>query len=358
MAYTPNRAIHPGQVVAQVLDREGMTQRNLAERTGLTEKHLSQVINGEASVTVETALLLENALGGAASFWINLEKNYQEAKARLERSSLLAKEASLLTKFPYADLLKRGCVAATRKPEEKVESLWKFFGVNSLHFVETTEPVAYRKRPGKEVKKQAIAAWLRCGELQSKELKPSKFSDTELKNAVDKLRRLTTKSPEEFSIEAPKLLLKAGVSLVYVPHFPGSGVSGAVRWIGDNPLIQLSLLGKYADIFWFNLFHEIGHLMLHGKREKFIEFDNRDLSTVQEKEVEADTYAGNVLIPPSEFDRFVSAGDFSLASVSRFAQSIGIHPGIVEGRICHDGITPSISWAKPLGQRRQLKFAD
>lgn len=91
MAYNPNKAIHPGHIIARALEREEMTQKNLSERTGLTEKHLSQIINGEASITVETALLLENALGGAASFWINLEKNYQETRARLDRSSVLKK---------------------------------------------------------------------------------------------------------------------------------------------------------------------------------------------------------------------------------------------------------------------------
>src|SRR3989344_1265365 len=101
MVYKPSKAIHPGQAILNILEREGMTQKNLSERTGLTEKHLSQIINGSASITVETALLLENALGGSASFWINLEKNYQETKARIERSSSLKKEANLLQKFPY-----------------------------------------------------------------------------------------------------------------------------------------------------------------------------------------------------------------------------------------------------------------
>src|ERR1700685_4254946 len=99
MAYTPNKAIHPGHAIARELERAGMAQKNLAERTGLSEKHISQIINGEASITVETSLLLENALGGSASFWINLEKKYQETKARLERASLVKKETVLLPKF-------------------------------------------------------------------------------------------------------------------------------------------------------------------------------------------------------------------------------------------------------------------
>lgn len=335
-----------------------MTQRNLSERTGLSEKHLSHIINGEASITVETALLLENVLGGTASFWTNLERNYQETKARLDRASVLKREIGILAKFPYAEIQRRGYVEPTTARERKVENLWRFFGVNSLAFVETTEAIAYRRKGGREIRSEAIAAWLRCGEIESKKEQPAQFSAKKLNLSLEKLRHLTLRPAEEFSVKARDILLGCGVSLVYIAHFPGTGVSGAVRWIGDNPLVQLSLLGAYADIFWFNLFHEIGHLLLHGKKAKFIEFDNRNFSTVQQKEQEADAFASNCLIPSDAFLRFVKLGDFTGGSVMKFAQSIGIDPGIVEGRLCHDKVSAAISWSKPLGFRKRLRFAE
>lgn len=358
MVYNPNKAIHPGHIIAKSLEREGMTQKDLSARTGLTEKHLSQIINGVASITVETALLLENALGGSASFWINLEKNYQETRARIERGSLLNKETVLLSKFPYAELVRRGYIEQSSNREKRVENLWKFFGVNSLTFVQATEPVAYRRRGGPRIKSEAIAAWLRCGELEAKQNPVSQFSEPILKQGLVKLKTITTMAAEKFSVEAQKILAEAGVSLVYAPHFPGTGVSGAVRWVGDNPVIQLSLLGAYADIFWFSLFHEIGHLVLHSKKEKFIEFDKRSLSTVQEKEKEADFFAADQLIPRKAYSDFIKAGNFSRGTVARFAQDIGVHPGIVEGRLCHDGVSPKIGWSKPLGFRTRLKFVE
>lgn len=355
MAYTPNKAIHPGHVIARELDRAGMTQKNLSDRTGLSEKHISQIINGEASYSVETALLLENALGGAAGFWINLEKNFQETRARQERTALLKKEIALLDQFPYAELARRKCVVPTTDKATRVENLWKFFGVNSLNSVQLTEAIAYRKKTGVVVKEGTIAAWLRWGELASKENKVGQFSESMLKQAVVKLRSLTLKEPDIFSGECCKILAESGVSLVYIPHFPGTGVSAAVRWLADTPTIQLSLLGAYADIFWFNLFHEIGHLLLHGKKEKFIEFDNRDLRIVQEKEREADSFASNALIPAEAYKKFSNEGDFSRRAVAEFAKTQSVHPGIVEGRLCFD---QKLSWSKPLGHRTRLKFAD
>ena len=354
MVYNPNKAIHPGHIIARTIEREGMTQKNLSERTGLTEKHLSQIINGEASITVETSLLLENALGGSASFWINLEKNYQETKARLDRTVLMKSETSLLSKFPYKELVQRECVEQTSNREKRVENLWKFFGVNSLNYVSQTEAVAFRKRQGTEIKSEAIAAWLRCGELDAKKQTPATFSESTLKQSLEKLKALTVKPAEKFSVELQEILNQAGIALVYVPHFAGTGVSGAVRWAGDTPIMQLSLFGAYADMFWFNLFHEIGHLVLHGKKEKFIEFDRRDLSTVQEKEKEADEFATNALIQQKSYEDFVNKGDYSKVAIAKFSDSIKVHPGILAGRLCHAGL---IKWPDVHGLRTRLKFA-
>jgi HTH-type transcriptional regulator/antitoxin HigA len=353
MVYKPNKAVHPGHFLARVLEREGMTQKNLSERTGLSEKHLSQIITGNASITVETALLLENALGGSASFWTNLEQNYQESVARIERASALKDELALLPAFPYAELVKRKHVPPTRKKEQRVENLWKFFGINSLTFVPKTEAIAFRKRSGAPVASEAIATWLRCGELASKDQSLPAYSEAALRDALPRLKALSRSSAAEFSVQAREVLEEAGVSLVYVQHFPGTGVSGSVRWIGNNPVIQLSLLGAYADMFWFNLFHEIAHLLLHGKKEKFIEFTDRDISEGAEKEREADRFASDELIDRKEYAAFIQAADFTPAAITRFAERLGINPGIVAGRLCHEH---HVQWQDVVRLRTRLKF--
>lgn len=353
MSYIPNKAVHPGRIIAEMVAREGMTQKGLCERMGISEKHLSQIINGEASITVETALLLENALGGTASFWTNLEKNYQETKARIERMSSIKKEVELLAKFPYNELAKRGYVDQTTNKEKKVENLWKFFGVNSLSFVSTTESVAFRKRDGADVKSEAIATWLRCGELESKKQNVSEYSESELKGLLGKIKTLSVKEPENFSEEIVSLLNEVGVALVYMAHFPGTGVSSAVRWIGDTPVIQLSLYYNWADIFWFNLYHELGHLLLHGKKEKFIEFDKKELAPARTKEDEADEFARNELIPQKNYAEFLRTTPITKSMIAAFAGGLGIHSGIVAGRLCHE---EKISWKSANSLRPRLRL--
>ena len=51
----------------------------LAESTGRPRKTINEIIAGKAEITAETALQLERVLGIPASFWNNLERNYQES---------------------------------------------------------------------------------------------------------------------------------------------------------------------------------------------------------------------------------------------------------------------------------------
>ena len=356
MSYLPNIAIHPGRIIAEELSREGMTQKSLCERMGITEKHLSQIINGEASITVETSLLLENALGGSASFWINLEKNYQETQARIEKISLIKEEISILPKYPYLELVKRGYVEQTTNKEKRIENLWKFFGVNSLSFVPTTEGVAFRKKNEVSIKSESIAAWLRCGEIEAKKQILPEYSETKLKGMMSILKLLSTKKPEEYSVEVIKRLNEVGIALIYIAHFPGSGVSGAVRWINNKPVIQLSLYYSWADIFWFNLYHELGHLVLHGKKEKFIEFDKKELALSKDKEDEADKFASDELIMTKSYSQFIKNNPIiSTNSIIEFAKSLKIHPGIVAGRLCHD---QKVNWNAVSSLRPRLELAN
>ncbi|MCC8121844.1 MAG: HigA family addiction module antidote protein [Oscillospiraceae bacterium] len=68
--------IHPGETLAEVIEDRKMTQRELAIRTGMTEKHISSVIHGESGISVAFAMKLEYSLGIEASVWPKLQANY------------------------------------------------------------------------------------------------------------------------------------------------------------------------------------------------------------------------------------------------------------------------------------------
>jgi HTH-type transcriptional regulator/antitoxin HigA len=87
LAFKPDYAVPPGATLAETLAALGMDQAELARRTGLSTKHVSQVINGHASLSPDTAIVLENATGVSARLWINLQANFDEVKARVRARS-------------------------------------------------------------------------------------------------------------------------------------------------------------------------------------------------------------------------------------------------------------------------------
>lgn len=336
MVYQPRKAIHPGRTIERTLDELGMTQKRLAERTGLSEKHISQIINGEASITADTAFLLQNAVGGAASFWLNLDKNYRETLARVEQDERATQEESLVAQFPYNELVKRNKVPKTLKKSERVLELWRFFGVNSLHSIPNIEVAAYRKGQTDESKQGAIAAWLRCGEIElieCKDIELAEYNQSSLRRLLPKLREMTQVMEKGFFETTQKMLAEVGVGLVAVQYFPGTKASGATRWIGGKPLVQVSTYGRDADKMWFTLFHEIGHVLLHGKKDQFISFTDDGKSP---DEMQADAFAANTLIPESVYRTFIMKQDFSELAIRNFAKEQKINAGIVVGRLKND----------------------
>jgi len=178
-------------------------------------------------------------------------------------------------------------------------------------------------------------AWLRQGEVEAGRLDCGTFDREAFIGVLGRARRLTGELPQSFVPALQELCGPCGVAVVFVPELPGLRVWGATRWLSPTrALIQLSLRYKTDDHLWFTLFHEAGHILLHNKRDVFVESGISD----DEEERAADRFAANHLIPPSDFQRLRQEAPFSEGAVREFAQELGIAPGIVVGRLQHDGL--------------------
>ena len=245
-------------------------------------------------------------------------------------------EIDQLVNFPYNDLVKQGRVEKTADKTQKVINLWKFFGINSFSALTQTEAVAYRRNYGDGVNQGSLAAWLRCGELDAaQQLTLNVYSESDLRNLLPRIRTMTQMLEKDWWLTLQQALSDVGVGLVAAQPLTGTQAYGATRWIGKNPIIQLSNRGKDADKMWFTLFHELGHIILHGKKDQFISF-NKSIRSPQEDE--ADAFAAKTLLPDSEYRSFLIQGDFSELSIKRFAQLQGVHTGTVVGRLKKEGV--------------------
>ncbi len=362
--FAPDWALAPGESILDMAEERGWTQAELAQRLGYSEKHISQLINGKVQLTVDAAQRLERVIGSTMDFWLALEANYQKHLARQAAAERHAAWVPWLEELPLKELMACAAIPKLRLDNKHkpslVDACLRFFGVATpdewrAHY--GGMQMAFRRSRAEQSDVGAISAWLRLGEQQAEKLDGPKYDKSRFEKALHVIRGLSTEAPEVFEPQMRQLLHEAGVLLVLVPAIPRAHVSGVARWLTPTrPLIQLSLYGKTNDKFWFSFFHEAAHILLHAnsKEEKKSIFldDPNTISGDDPREHEANQWAGNTLIPAQYVPELSVLR--SKAAVIDFAQRINLHPGIVVGRLQHDGLI-DLSWMNDLKQSFRFK---
>ena len=293
-----------------------MTQADLARRTGLSTKHINQIIQGDASISPDTALALEHVVGIPARLWNAMEANFQAQRLRQRSRVVSDDDAAWLGRLPIKELIRRGVIEATTDLGSLRDQVLRFFGVASREAWEAvwlTPDAAFRRSPAFEADPVATAAWLRIGEIEAATVEVSDFDRTRFSEALLEIRGLMVLAPKEFEPAMKQLLAQSGVALVIVGEIKGCRANGASRWLSPTKaLIQLSVRYKWEDVFWFSFFHEAGHLLLHGKRAVFV--DQARSGTPDEDE--ANRFAAHLLIPTEH--------ELELLRISRLAWGAGV----------------------------------
>ena len=338
---------HPGETVLEYLDFYEWSQRELARRTGLTPKTISEICNGKASITPNTALALEKVFQRPAHFWLNLQVTFSEALARNLQLSRASDGSHWDKRFPLQEM--RRLKFSLPSSYSEADALLRFFGVSSpdnWRSVWDCAGVTYRQTRKFDTSEEAIAAWVRETELVASGLDVAAFDERRLRSSMGALRRLTRERADEVMDPLQRVCAAAGVAVVWVPELRRTGISGCARWIGDKrALVGLTLRYKTDDQMWFTLFHEIAHILLHRQRHAFV-LDNAadDLGDrvvdpeMQRIEMEANQFAADTLIPPELLGAFVRRQSFTNDSIHAFAEALEVGPGIVVGRLQHEGI--------------------
>jgi HTH-type transcriptional regulator/antitoxin HigA len=339
--YTPQQVSPPGDTLSETLAELGMSQTELARRMGRPTKTINEIVLRKTAILPETAFQLENVLGVPASFWLARETAYRTSLARSVRQNEVVAPDTIdwAKQFPCKEMAKLGWIGSCAKKAEHVQGLFEFFRVASVQAWDATwnrPEVAFRRSLTKDGNRYAVSSWLRRGEIEAAGKKTPPYNADAFRAALDDCRALTTATPEvfcpSFKSFAPRLVLSFSSC-----RNPSASVSGAARWLtAQRSLIQLTLRFKTDDQLWFSFFHEAGHILLHPKKGIFVD-DGRGTST---HEKEADAFASNMLIPDDVFEAFAHVRPLSAQRVQAFATKQTIAPGIVVGRLQHEGLLP------------------
>ncbi len=323
--------VPPGEFLKDELEERGWTQTEFAEIIGRKPRVVNEIILGKRAITPETAQEIAAALGTTAQLWMNLEFAYQLSRVA-PRAERISREATLRTRFPVREMIKRGWITPSKAYDELEAQVFLFFGIAEIDSPIRPPGAAWRK--GECSFSTLQLAWLlRVSQLASA-LQVAPYSERKLREEIPELERLMTE-PEEVR-HVPRILAECGVRFVIVEPIPGSKIDGVCFWVDEqSPVVGLSLKGDHIDRFWFNLWHEIEHVLRgDGKEEPVVDdFDGPPSTEVGEREVNA--AAADHCVPTGPMQNFIARHDpmFSEKNMLGFARLMKRHPGIVAGQI-------------------------
>lgn len=332
-ARTPAEVCPPGEILKEELASRKWSQQELADVLGRPPRLISELIGGKRAITPETAIGLSAALGNSPEYWMALESSYQLSKFRRSPEGVKRK-ASLYDKFPVRELVRKGWVEWSEDYSELENRILSFFGIKDPS-EEPVLPHAAKKTHSSHAPTIEQKAWLfRVLSLANTKTVPA-YSAKKLSTTLESMKQLR-QEPESAS-KVASLLESCGVILLFVEPIASSKIDGACMWIGDTPVVGMTLRYDRIDNFWFVLRHELEHVIKGDGRDEYI-LDvavGEDDGALSRSEIVANEAAAEFCSPQAELAQFISKVSpyFSEERVLAFSRSVHVHPGLVVGQL-------------------------
>ena len=324
----------PGSILQAELDKRGWNQTEFSEIIDRPGRLVSEILAGKRSITPETAKAFAAALGSSAEYWLELDAKYQLSKTA-PAATHIERKARLRERFPVREMLKRGWIELSDSDDELERRVLKFFKISAIEDRVAVDHAARRNYSVELSSSQE--AWLFRVYGLATALQVPRYSETRLREALGQLELLMTE-PEEIR-RVPRILMECGVRFIIVEPIPGSKIDGVCFWLDKNrsPALGLSLKGgDQIDRFWFNLRHEIEHILRGDGRQGAV-IDDFDDNGADENEAEtaANSAAEDFCVPSAKMKDFFARHHpmYSEKALIGFSRLMKRHPGIVAGQI-------------------------
>lgn len=314
------------------MEQENLSPRDLIPFIGSRSK-VSEVLSGKRAITMPMARALHEHLGIPADVLLHESgAELGDPLADMEWSRFPVKAMAKLGWIPDRDNLVRHAGEIMRDV------------INRAGGPEVASAALYRKndhmRTNAKTEPYALKAWCWQVLAMANEERPR----TNYKRGTVTLDFMKKVAQLSWSEEGPRLakelLAKHGISLMIVQHLPKTYLDGVVLQLGDGrPVIGLTLRYDRIDNFWFCLLHELAHVGRHMDNDKGNAFvDDLTLRKVEDgkedpRERQADEWAEEALIPKAVWEASAVKDHPTPMAVMNLANSLGIHPAIVAGRV-------------------------
>lgn len=336
--FIPRWASPPGDTVRNALEEQRLDPGSLAAALDFASEEFDAFLEGDIPLTIGRAERLSSAIGGSIGFWMTRDSQYREDQSRV----LADKWAQ---RMPIKDMARFGWIPSDANDWiEQIDACLHFFGVRTPEAWEEghkdlVKQTRFRSSEAYTTDEFAAAAWLRQCEVELSEVPCREWDREAFAALLPTLRALTRdRDPRRFLPTLRERCAEVGVAVGVVPAPHGCPASGAARRL-DNGQPSIALSGRHRtdDHLWFTFFHEAAHLVLHSTDALYLDVLERDAGPTSAEEIEADEFAGDLLVPTEFRDRLFRARQSPL-ELKSLADDIGVGLGILVGQLQHRGV--------------------
>lgn len=249
-----------GSMLKDYLISKKITQTDFAQRLGITQKHMNNILNENADISEELmiAISLITDIDIKLIAFVETKKklyNYLNSNYKNEKEI-----NEFLDSFYLKEMEKLNWITLNDKTSylQKAYDLLKYLNVRDfdIYYKYAKEKIFFKKYSDSNLKK--IYLWItRCDSLIYKQ-KVNDYSKENLNCLLKELEKERTKTFNKENLV--KLFNKHGIYLVIERALDGTKLRGCTRVIDDNPAIYMTYYLKEKSSFYYALYHELGHV--------------------------------------------------------------------------------------------------
>ncbi|HEX4418804.1 MAG TPA: ImmA/IrrE family metallo-endopeptidase [Kofleriaceae bacterium] len=324
----------------ELLEARGWSKRVLGVVIGMDESSVGKIVAGRKPVDAHLALVLGEVFGIEAERFVELQRSYDLAQARIvaKPDPARTRRAHLFGDLPVSDMIKRRWIEAedVRDVAAVERSLARFFGVSSPNEIEVLPHAAKKTHVSGPATPEQIAWLYRVKQLAADTPVP-KFSESSAPDAVRRLGPLRIAAEEARKV--PRMMAECGIRFVIVESLARAKIDGVCLWLtAEQPVIGLSMRHDRIDNFWFVLRHELEHVIQgHGKSAVMLDIDMEGIRPEAEADEEriANEAAAEFCVPQEALGDLIARKSpfFADRDIVEFARTVGVHPGLVAGQL-------------------------
>ncbi len=281
-----------GSMLRDYLEYHRISQSDFADRLGITQKHMNEIINGKTKISQELMILISLLTDIDINLIAFAEKRKETYDMLINKYKNEKEINNMLNSYYIKDLNKKNWLNLKHSTSfvQNYLDLVEYLGVKDTSSIDTYLEKRYLfKKVDAKANNLKIYLWIRHCDLKTKGIEIGDYDSSKLNDLLNELKNERMKKYNEESLI--KLFHKYGIILYIEDALPGTKVRGCIKVSINTPVIYMTKYFKEKSSFYFTLYHELMHL----KRD-YNKLKNKTIIDEDDTEDEMNALALNEMI--------------------------------------------------------------